>query len=159
MPPTEFSVRPSPQYIAFYACFFPMLAALSVWVVVAEIWRSTWTGRLVGAVPFGPQIMMVILLVFCAAGLVWLFRIRPPRPMLWLEGRTLVVQGVWGPRRCELSNISSMSVRNLRISGRLSVLDIVPVHGRKIRVGLQPETGSWEDVVERLKAEIATLPV
>jgi hypothetical protein len=159
MPPAEFSVRASPKYILYYACFFPMLAALSVWVVVAEIWRNTWSGRLVGAVPFGPQIMMCILLAFSAAGLVWLFRIRPPRPMLWLEGRTLVVQGVWGPRRCELANISSMSIGNQRLSRRLSVLDIVPVHGRKLRVGLQPATGSWEDVIERLEAEIATLPV
>jgi hypothetical protein len=70
MPPTEFSVRPSPKYVAFYACFFPALAALSVWIVVAEIWRSTGTGRLVGAIPFGPQILMVIMLVNCAAGLV-----------------------------------------------------------------------------------------
>lgn len=159
MPSPELSVRASPKYIWFYAFFFPLLAAGSIWYGVSDGAGSGGLGRLVRLVPFGPQIVMIFMLVACVAGVAWLVRIRPPRPLLWLEGRTLVAEGVWGRRRCDLADISSVSVVQVPIFRSLSLLEIERVSGHNIRVGLRPAELTWQEVAERLEAEIRSLPV
>jgi hypothetical protein len=143
MPSPEFSVRASSKYILFYAFFFPLLVAGSIWYGLANGSESNGVGRIVGLVPFGPQIVMIFMVIACVAGLAWLVRIRPPRPLLWLDGRTLVAEGVWGRRRCDLADISRVSVVNVPIFRRLSLLEIERVRGRNIRVGLRPAELTW----------------
>jgi hypothetical protein len=159
MPSPGLSVRASPKYILFYAFFFPLLAGASIWFGLSDASGSTGVGRFVELVPFGPQILMIFMVIACVAGVAWLVRIRPPRPLLWLEGRTLVAEGVWGRRRCDLADISRVSVVKVPIFRSLSLLEIARASGRNIRVGLRPAELTWQEVAERLEAEIRSLPV
>jgi hypothetical protein len=163
MAPAGFSVRASPDQLLLLAWFVPVIAGAAVWIAVTDVRLAGVPGRVFGSVPFGRQLLVAAMIVVCGSLARWLVRIRPPRPFLWLDGRTIVVEGFGWRRRCDLSNVSSMYASSHLISmwspKRRWTLEIVRVRGRKLRVGLQPANESWEDVLKRLVAAIEALPV
>ena len=147
---SRFAVRPEPGLVLASALFLPVLAAVAVWFGEFEGWRSGW-GRLVGMIPFGPQALMIFMIANCFAGLAWLFRIRPPHPILWFENGQLFAETHRGRRKFEVADIASIHVVKL---GPSTHLRIVQRNGRETRIGLRPQGSTWQTMSEQLFAVI-----
>jgi signal transduction histidine kinase len=120
----SFAVGPGPMSVAF-AMVVAVLAALAVVVVPVPLaarypllgWRIAWLGLLavpltgaswLGNWPWGPVQILVLLAVFCAAG------VRHPRPVLWwMWALTLIPWWLWAAPRllgCVLGTVAFTAV-------------------------------------------------